>query len=252
MEGPQHQAGADAGAAEPAALLRWSEALAGIARTGLAFTESLYEQERYREVLSVAGDIRAAADRAQSSDGHERLDRPEAVRRWLADAGEGIAGYATPKVAIGAVVGNGEGKLLLVQRADSGAWLYPTGWADIGYSAAEIAAKEVAEETGIIVEPLRLIMVFDGLRLGASGTPFYSLVFHCRAVGGSLVPHPLECMDAGWFAEQELPTPLAGATAWREPAFRALRGELDAVWFDAPRRPPWRVPHTGRDGDAGA
>jgi hypothetical protein len=28
-------------------LLRWSEALAGIARTGLGFTQSLYEQERF-------------------------------------------------------------------------------------------------------------------------------------------------------------------------------------------------------------
>ena len=41
-------------------LLRWSEALAGIARTGLGFTESLYEQERFEEVLHVAADIRAA------------------------------------------------------------------------------------------------------------------------------------------------------------------------------------------------
>ena len=38
-------------------LVRWSEALAGIARTGLAFTESLYERERYEEVLLVASDI---------------------------------------------------------------------------------------------------------------------------------------------------------------------------------------------------
>ena len=35
-------------------LIRWSEALAGIARTGLAFTQSLYERERYEEVLHVA------------------------------------------------------------------------------------------------------------------------------------------------------------------------------------------------------
>ena len=40
-------------------LVRWSEALAGIARTGLAFTESLYERERYEEVLHVASDIHA-------------------------------------------------------------------------------------------------------------------------------------------------------------------------------------------------
>ena len=34
-------------------LLRWAEALAGIARTGLGFTESLYERERFEEVLAV-------------------------------------------------------------------------------------------------------------------------------------------------------------------------------------------------------
>ena len=32
-------------------LLRWSEALSGIARTGLGFTQSLYERERFEEVL---------------------------------------------------------------------------------------------------------------------------------------------------------------------------------------------------------
>src|SRR5258708_33493568 len=42
-------------------LLRWSEALAGIARTGLGFTKSLYEQERFEEVLRVAADISVAA-----------------------------------------------------------------------------------------------------------------------------------------------------------------------------------------------
>jgi hypothetical protein len=35
-------------------LLRWSESLAGIARTGLGFTESLYERERFEEILKVA------------------------------------------------------------------------------------------------------------------------------------------------------------------------------------------------------
>ena len=40
-------------------LVRWSEALAGIARTDLAFTENLYERERYEEVLNVAADIQS-------------------------------------------------------------------------------------------------------------------------------------------------------------------------------------------------
>ena len=37
-------------------LIRWSEALSAIARTGLAFTESLYEQERFQEVMEVAAE----------------------------------------------------------------------------------------------------------------------------------------------------------------------------------------------------
>ena len=45
----------------------------------------------------------------------------------MKSVGEGVAGYVTPKVAVGAVVGNDDGEILLVQRADSGIWLYPTG-----------------------------------------------------------------------------------------------------------------------------
>src|SRR5262249_6261007 len=126
-------------------LLRWSEALSAIARTGLGFTRNLYEQERFQEVLKVAAEIRVAA-------GHE-LETEVLVEEWLKMVGEGVAGYVTPKVAVGAVVGNDAGEILLIQRGASGAWLYPRGWADVGYSASEVAVKEVAEETGIVAEP---------------------------------------------------------------------------------------------------
>ena len=43
-------------------LRRWAESLAGIARTGLAFTESQYERERFEEVLHIAADIKYHAD----------------------------------------------------------------------------------------------------------------------------------------------------------------------------------------------
>jgi ADP-ribose pyrophosphatase YjhB (NUDIX family) len=217
-------------------LLRWSEALAGIARTGLGFTESLYERERFEEVLRVAADIQIAAD--QGAEGVDDAD--ELVEEWLKDVGRGVPGYVTPKVAVGAAVGNDEGELLLVKRADSGVWLYPTGWADVGYSAAEVVVKEVLEETGIVAEPVRLIAVLDGLRLGFTRVPLYSLVFHCRAVGGELRAHPLECADVGWFPIDALPRPLAGAERWGRHVFAALRGEPVDVLFDRPRQPPWR------------
>ena len=213
-------------------LLRWSEALSAVARTALGFTENLYERERFEEVLKVAADMRAAA-------GHE-LGSERLVEEWMKDVGAGVPGYVTPKVAVGAVVGNERGELLLVQRADSGLWLYPTGWADVGYSPAEVAVKEVAEETGIRCVPEKVIAVLDGLRLGFTRIPLYSLVFHCRTLGGELRAHPLECADVGWFAEGALPTPLAGAERWKQTAFAAIRGEAVEVLFDQPRRPTWR------------
>ncbi len=221
-------------------LLRWSEALSGIARTGLGFTDNLYERERFEEVLRVAADIRVAA-------GHD-VGADKLVEQWFGDVRRGIEGYVTPKIAVGAVVGNDRGEILLVQRADSGVWLYPTGWADVGYSASEVAVKEVLEETGVDVEPVRLIALFDGLRLGFTRIPLYSLVFQCRVLGGAVQAHPLECLDAGWFAEAALPEPLAGrGERWVDHAFRTIRGEASEVVFDPPREPPWR---RVRDGDS--
>jgi ADP-ribose pyrophosphatase YjhB (NUDIX family) len=212
-------------------LLRWSEALAAIARTGLAFSDVVYERERFEEVLHVAADIRVRAG--------SPFDTETLVAEWLTSVGSGVPGYVTPKVTVGAVVGNDDGEILLVQRADSGLWLYPTGWADVGYSPAEVVVKEVREETGIDCEVIRPIAILDGLRLGFTGIPLYSLVFHCRMTGGSLTPHPLECRDVGFFAEGEMPEDMILPDEWIAESFAAIRGEALEVRFDAPRDPPW-------------
>jgi ADP-ribose pyrophosphatase YjhB (NUDIX family) len=217
-------------------LVRWSETLAAIARTGLGFTENLYERERFEEVLHVAADIKAAADEALEV----RRESDHFVQEWLDSVGQGVPGYVTPKVAVGAVVGNDAGEILLVQRGDSGLWLYPTGWADVGYSASEVVVKEVLEETGIECDPQQLIAVIDGQRMGFTRSAMYLLLFHCRATGGSLVPHPLETMGVGWFSRDDLPFPTAGAEWWGPMAFAAIDGaELPAA-FEAPRAPVWR------------
>jgi ADP-ribose pyrophosphatase YjhB (NUDIX family) len=214
-------------------VLRWAETLSAIARTGLGFTQSLYEQERFEEVLKVASDIRAAAI--------EEAEAEALYEEWLSTVGQGVAGYVTPKVAVAAIVGNERGELLLTQRSDSGIWLYPVGWADVGYSPSEIAVKEVYEETGIEVEPVSLITVLDGLRLGFARVPMYSLVFHCRMLGGELKGHPLETRAVGFFPRDALPQPLAGAHRWLDIAFAAIDGEPRDTWFDPPREPIWRA-----------
>lgn len=217
-------------------LVRWSETLAGIARTGMGFTQNLYERERYEEVLHVAADIKAAADEALEV----RREQDHFVQEWMESVGEGIPGYVTPKVAIGAIVGNDEGEILLMQRADSGIWLYPTGWADVGYSASEVAVKEVLEETGIECEPMQLLGVVDGQRMGFSRFGMYMLLFHCRATGGTLQGHPLETSGLGWFAADALPSATAGIEWWGQMAFNAINGERSIATFDSPRSVVWR------------
>jgi len=229
--------------ASPRDLARWSESLAAIARTGLGFTESLYEQERYEEVLHVAADIKAAArelDEAERDQIAIERETDHFVQEWLESVGEGVPGYVTPKVAIGAIVGNEAGEILLVQRKDSGIWLYPTGWADVGYSPAEVAVKEVSEETGIHCTPERLLGVVDGQRMGFSRFGMYMLLFHCVATGGDLRPHPLETSDVGWFGPESLPEATAGASWWGPMAFAAIGGVESPATFDSVRFPVWR------------
>jgi len=225
-------------------LARWSETLAAIARTGMGFTENLYERERYEEVLHVAGDIKAAARELESAERDDVAVQRETdhfVQEWMESIGEGVPGYVTPKIAIGAIVGNTAGQILLVQRKDSGIWLYPTGWADVGYSAAEVAVKEVSEETGIECEPQSLLGVVDGQRMGFSRFGMYMLLFHCTAVGGDLKSHPLETEDVGWFGPTELPEATAGAQWWGPMAFAAIDGVQSAATFDSMRTQIWRT-----------
>ena len=87
------------------------------------------------------------------------------------------------------------------------------------------------------------LAVLDGLRMGYSLTPMYSILFHLKAVGGELTPHPLECAAVGWFGADELPWPTIGASRWGPYAFAAIRGERVDALFDPPRDPIWRGAH---------
>ncbi|MGH8993541.1 MAG: NUDIX domain-containing protein [Acidimicrobiia bacterium] len=210
--------------AKAADLQRWAAGLAEVAGAGLRMTASLYERERFEEVARIAADIRvAAASLPETAGGEVAVPVPH-----------GIAGFPPgggPKAAVGALVGNDEGEILLVQRSDSGAWLFPAGLADIGYSPAEVAVKETAEETGMAVEPVSLAAVFDATRFGVP-LPLYLLVFACRLVGGRLRPHPLETTAAGFFPRERLPGPLVGGDRWVDLAFAALSGPPRPCAFD--------------------
>jgi ADP-ribose pyrophosphatase YjhB (NUDIX family) len=211
----------------------WIQRLTAIAQTGLAFEPGVYDRERYQELLKLAAEM-AATDSTLNV--HAQIAE-SLYGLWLAQVQPGVKGYVTPHVGIGALVFDDSDEILLIQRPN-GQWLYPTGWADVGYSPAQVAVKEVMEETGLRVTPLRLVAVFDVRRPADSADlsmHFYSLVFYCRLDGGTLSRHPAETLDAGFFSRGNLPHPLARDDMhWVELAWKAHRGELLQAHFDYP------------------
>ena len=61
-----------------------------------------------------------------------------------------------------AVVVNELDEVLLQLRRDSESWAPPSGGVEPGESVADTAIREVYEETGILVEPVRVVAVLSG------------------------------------------------------------------------------------------
>jgi ADP-ribose pyrophosphatase YjhB (NUDIX family) len=167
---------------------------------------------------------------AAATDGHPKQITDE----WLRTIRRGVRGYVTPQTSVIAVVLNAKGELLLVKRRDTDAWFPVSGWTDMGRLAAEVAAKEVCEETGYWARPEVFLGCFDSLGKGFSAHHFYCLFFGCRLDGGELRPNMLETAGCGWFARSAMPAPLHGGDWWVDMAFawkgkHTVRASFDPV-----------------------
>lgn len=96
-----------------------------------------------------------------------------------------------PLVGVGAVVIE-QGRVLLVQRGTEpakGQWSIPGGLIDVGESLREAVAREVREETGLIVEPLELIELLDRIHRHGDRVRYHYVIadYLCRVVGGTLL-----------------------------------------------------------------
>lgn len=61
------------------------------------------------------------------------------------------------------IVVDSSGRVLLLERADTGGWGLPGGFMDPGESLEETARREVMEEVGLEVSELKLMNIFSGL-----------------------------------------------------------------------------------------
>lgn len=179
-----------------------------LSQTGLVYSSDEYSTERYEELLMLSNKITALVT-------NNDIAAIESCYRIETD-------YVTPKVDIRAAVFNNHNQILLVQEKADGNWAMPGGWADVGYSPSEVAVKEVKEETGLTVKPLRVVAIHDKRCHPHPPAPHYAykIFILCELQGGEFT-QAFDILDKGFFDLDNIP-PLSEE--------RTLKSQIDLMF----------------------
>lgn len=173
-------------------ILDYAKRLKSIAHLGLTYANNEYDTERYRELEQISLEMMQMTTGVPS-------DR-------LAGYFNTSKEYITAKVDIRAVVFNRQNEILLVKEKADGKWSLPGGWADVGQSPTEVAVKEVLEETGFNVMPLKLLAVMD--KRCHPHPPqldyVYKIFIQCDIVSGEY-NQAFDILDVAFFKQDSLP-----------------------------------------------
>lgn len=200
--------------------LEWAKRIQSISQTGLAYAKDVYDRERYETLRNVSAEILAEYS-------GEEIEK---VKSLFANE----KGYQTPKVDVRAVVFKGE-QILLVREKMDNCWSLPGGYCDIGLSPSENAIKEVKEESGYDVVPVRLLALLDSHKHPHPPQPYqyYKVFILCEIVGGVEMVG-VETKEVGFFSEDDLP-PLSknrNVESQIKLLFEYLRNPSKDVTFD--------------------
>ncbi len=192
--------------------VNWAKKIAALARTGLHYSKSHYDTDRYEQLLNIAAEMLADAADADKERVRAVLDLDD--------------GYITPKVDVRGAVFR-DGKVLLVREAVDGMWTLPGGWADIGDTPSEAVEREIREESGYEARAVKLLAVEDRKRRHPpSAHEVYKMAFLCELVGGA-AQTSAETTEVGWFSEDDIPPLSLGR----------VTAEQIARWFKHWRQP---------------
>ncbi|MEX5631355.1 NUDIX domain-containing protein [Parafrankia sp. FMc2] len=104
-------------------------------------------------------------------------------------------------MSVAGVVRSDDGLVLCIRRRDNGAWQIPGGVLEQGETFYEALIREVREETGIAVEPVRLTGIYPNLPRAV-----VALVFLRRVAEVGVVPatETEEATAVEWLAVDEI------------------------------------------------
>jgi ADP-ribose pyrophosphatase YjhB (NUDIX family) len=108
-----------------------------------------------------------------------------------------------------AVVVDASGGILLHRRSDNQLWSIPGGAMEIGESIAETVVREVEEETGLEVEPTRIIGIYSNPRhvieyADGEVRQQFSICFACDVTGGRVLDRTDESLEVGFFTPDQI------------------------------------------------
>jgi ADP-ribose pyrophosphatase YjhB (NUDIX family) len=112
-------------------------------------------------------------------------------------------------LGVGALIFDGE-RILMAQRGKEplrGWWSLPGGALETGEILADAIRREVREETGLEIDPVKVFEIFERIMRDAAGAPEYHYVlidYICRVTGGTLRAGDDVCC-AQWVNRADLP-----------------------------------------------
>jgi len=123
--------------------------------------------------------------------------------------------YLDPKVAVGTIIADDTGRLVLVRRAIEpgyGLWVFPGGFVDRGELVTTAAIREAREEAGLDIRLDQLLNVYS-----YPGRAPVIIVYVATMLGGELACDD-EGLEAKWFPPDTIP--------WDELAFQSTTDAL--------------------------